>query len=417
MRVIDRWSLRKCRWIWIIGVLILFCTSLYGETGSNSPYTRYGIGDLCEVNSIVSKSMGGVGYALQSAYYTNTLNPASYAVFDSLNFVFDIGAGFSLASYKENGNTDKYWNGRLHHVLLRFPVSKKIAVSAGFIPYSTVGYNYNVSKGGGDKVLYSGSGGLSQLFAGVACRPSKNFCVGLNLVYLFGFVRNGRELNFSDTTSHNLYKVSDLDVKTFKMDIGVQYTIPFNRYNRLTLGLVFSPGWKENAEITNYELNEKQKIDTTKSNDSRFDLPINWGIGICYHWKGKYTLAGDVQLQQWSKAYYYNKTDTLKNRVRVALGFEYIPKVHDRSFAKNIRYRCGISYDNLYYNVNNKKVTDLGFSLGVGLPLRRNKTFVNVGLEYIMRRSEDNNLLKEDYFKLNLGISINERWFARRRFN
>ena len=74
-------------------LLVLLLTILSGvavaQNNTNSPYTRYGYGQLSEQGSSNSRAMGGIAYGLRDKYQTNFANPASYTAVDSLTFIFD----------------------------------------------------------------------------------------------------------------------------------------------------------------------------------------------------------------------------------------------------------------------------------------------------------------------------------------
>jgi len=44
-----------------------------------------------------------------------------------------------------------------------------------------------------------------------------------------------------------------------------------------------------------------------------------------------------------------------------------------------------------------------------------NPTVINVGLEYGKTGSSDNGLVKEQYLKGTINVTVNERWFAKRK--
>ena len=72
-------------------VASLLAITLHAENGMNSPYTRYGFGQLGMMETGVNKGMGGTGIGVRSGNQINMLNPASYASVDTLTFLFDVG--------------------------------------------------------------------------------------------------------------------------------------------------------------------------------------------------------------------------------------------------------------------------------------------------------------------------------------
>ena len=61
------------------------------QNGTMTPYSSFGYGVLRDGATSTQRSMGGVGYAMNSGRQINSMNPASYAAIDSLTFLFDMG--------------------------------------------------------------------------------------------------------------------------------------------------------------------------------------------------------------------------------------------------------------------------------------------------------------------------------------
>ena len=55
-------------------------------------------------------------------------------------------------------------------------------------------------------------------------------------------------------------------------------------------------------------------------------------------------------------------------------------------------------------------------SVGFGLPLRKSKTFVNLGFELGQNGTIANDLIQERFFRVMLGISIKETWFRKSKY-
>lgn len=73
-------------------ILLLCIIQASGQNRISSPYSRFGIGDLMPNSSVYNMAMGGISYGVSSPFFVNTANPATYTSFDTLSFVFDIGA-------------------------------------------------------------------------------------------------------------------------------------------------------------------------------------------------------------------------------------------------------------------------------------------------------------------------------------
>jgi hypothetical protein len=77
----------------------------------------------------------------------------------------------------------------------------------------------------------------------------------------------------------------------------------------------------------------------------------------------------------------------------------------------------GMFYENSYLYLNGTQINSYGMTFGVGLPLSRSRSTLNLSAELGRIGTTSNNLLKEDYAKFTLHIMLNERWFIKRKFD
>ena len=84
--------------------MIAASATAYAQSGTNSPYSQYGLGTLSEPSTGFNRGMNGLGLGFHEHNQINSLNPASYASIDSLSFIFDAGISGQITNYKE-GNT------------------------------------------------------------------------------------------------------------------------------------------------------------------------------------------------------------------------------------------------------------------------------------------------------------------------
>jgi hypothetical protein len=87
-------------------------------------------------------------------------------------------------------------------------------------------------------------------------------------------------------------------------------------------------------------------------------------------------------------------------------------------------YRGGIRYEELGLQVsgdgiNSSDINEFGISFGLGLPIGRRSGFsnANLGFEYGQRGTQDAGLIRETFFNFSLGLSLNDTWFIKRKYN
>jgi len=425
----------------LTALLAIFLIPLHGQN-TDSPYSRYGYGILNNQSIGASKSMGGISYGVRDMN-ANPGNPASYTGVDSLTFIFDMGVSYLKSRLTEGGYSQNDDNGGLDYIAMQFPLSKRVGMSIGLLPFSSVGYSFGTQESKDIVVTksFSGSGGFSQIYGGLAYSPLKNLSVGANINYIFGNTTYTRSLSVSGIPSANSEAWNQkLVLNLLRFDIGVQYTLPLQKNQSLTIGAVFSPAAKKSGKIdriyNQYTANSTvpSRSDTTsyRGKDAYTDLPNRFGLGFTWKRGNNLTVGADATYQTWSKVRYsehmdddLNKSNRFNDNWRFNAGIEYTIDPYDRNFMKRIKFRGGVNYSNSYMNVltgegQTAGYKEYGATLGFGIPVRDTYTgrssYINIGFEYKNLRPDKSNLIKEQYFGVSMGICFNELWFLKNKF-
>ncbi len=416
------------------------------QVGVNSPYGRYGYGQLSNQSIGVGESMGGISYGIRRGQNINFGNPASYSDADSLNFTIEMGVSGQYSKLSDGLNNQSFQNGNFDYLAFQFLALKNFGVSVGLLPYSKVGYDFGRDVITNDiryRETFYGSGGLSQIYGGVAYAPLDYLSVGANVSYLFGSINHSRDTDIGGQGDEALKRLvsKSFSIKDLKLDFGVQFTYPINVYESLTLGVVYSP--KINAKADIYPLDQLYSATTAKPlktdtlYNQPFDLPEKFGVGLAY--KSTNLIAGiDGSFERWGGSKYPTSLDSLTDDTRfndkysVNLGVEYVADPVHRNFFKRMRFRGGLSYSNSYmntkvYDPNDGKslgtagYKEYGVNVGFGLPFRDSLSgrisMVNLGLGYTLMQPDQKYMIKEEIFKISVNININEFWFFKRQFD
>ena len=386
-----------------------------------TPYSKMGYGMLNDNVSSIQRSMGGVGYAMNGGRVVNVMNPASYADVDSLTFLWDVGVDLSNLWSKEDGNKGYNFSGGLDYLTGHFRVAKKLGVSFGLLPYSSVGYSYGSDLDNATE-RRSGSGGFNQLYLGAGYEPVKNLKVGFNFAYLFGSTSNTTLVTSTSTS----YFSRNMRMRDWNAQLGVQYRLPLKKgRDQLTLGVVYQPkkSFHGNTWGTKYD-SQDNSLDTVgyTSMKGNYEQPATIGAGLSYNWNRKLTVEADYTYQKWTDAKYLPiggfEPQTMKfdDRWKVAAGVQFTPN-HRSSYVGTMAFRAGLFYNHDYLNYNGNNVRDYGVSVGVGLPAPgvNERTMVNLGLEWRHRQTSPVQLITENYFNITLGVTFNELWFWKNR--
>lgn len=405
---------------------LLAISAILPATAQNtamSPYSRYGYGLLNDNVTSTQRAMGGVGYAMNSGRQINVMNPASYAMMDSLTFLFDMGVTGTSQWSSENKQREQRFGGGLDYITMQVPITRGLGASLGLLPYSSVGYSFGNEITNGS-VSRTGNGGLNQLYLGVGGSPFKGFGVGVNMAYFFGSISNTLYAT-AGTASTSLFEHS-LSVRDWRLDIGAQYTLRLGAKDAVTLGVVYSPSKKLHGDVYGiyYDTSSSTAVPDTVAGsgamNGRFTTPETWGAGINWRRGQSLMFEADFTYQPWSKAKFASvdgfESTKFANRYRGSIGAQYLPAVRG-GYLSRIQYRAGMYYNRDYVMVMGNNVRDLGVTLGLGLPVPGFKSTVNIGIEYRNRQATPNPLIKENSINLSLGVNFNEMWFRKNKLH
>ena len=404
---------------------------------TTSPYSQYGLGSLNKGLLPQTKAMGGISTAINriSGYNTiNVLNPASYSAINLTSI--DIGV-LGTFNTLQQGNVTGQRNGnvRLSHFNFAAPVSKRSALSFGLVPYSELGYNYRNS-GTVDtnsiNYIYSGDGGLSKAYAGYGFGIGRHLSFGANVSYIFGNLRKFRSAEIPNLFgSINTRSERSNSVGGINFDYGTQVSFDLSETKHLTFGYSGSANSSLNSKVTNvvtqyrvFDEDEGSAIDTLSNQNianGKIKLPLMHHVGISYQKDGKFLIGADYSLGSWSKAVIPGETSVLQDSQSFNIGGQFTPNNNSlRSYLALVDYRLGARYEKTNMRISNTDIKEYALTFGLGLPLPRNGGAfykVNLAGEYGQRGTLSNNLIKENFFTVHIGFTLNDTWFNRYKFD
>jgi hypothetical protein len=266
---------------------------------------------------------------------------------------------------------------------------------------------------------FYGTGGLQQVFFGLGYNVFKGLSVGANFSYLYGDITHTSTTTFSNANAFSSARTNKIEVSDYKLDFGVQYSHQLKEKHVLNLGATYSYG--HNLNSTGYEYVEKyqsstvatQSIDTIKN---AFALPHTFGIGATYVYDNRLTIGADYTLQKWADAKFFNEKNAFQNRSKISIGAEYLPNHYGRGYLQRIRYRAGVYYSSPYAKIDGKDGNrEYGISFGIGLPLTlyQYRSILNISGQYVKVSPKVKGMLEENYLRINIGLTFNERWFMK----
>ena len=440
-------------------VISLFSIIAFAQ--DNSPYSRYGLGDIVPHTNIVNRASGGVSAAHMDPLSINFNNPASYSGFityyeekskksTSGRVIFDVGLNFDNHTLKENNPPQSFTssNALFSYMQLGIPLKKNWGLNFGLSQVSRIGYDiirseFLVDPVTGDSIenavtQFKGDGGTFLATTGTGF-SIKNLSVGFNFGYLFGKKEYTTKRVFINDTVD--YKSSNYSTKTSFGNIffnaGVQYKIDLGKNMLLRLGAYGNLKQTLNAQQDIL----RETFVSTASGDVQLDsvyqqtgikgkiiYPATYGMGFMLEKKidqqnnkyGTWLLGVDLVQNKWSQYRFYGAVDSVRNNWELRIGGQIRPEPQGNYFS-NVTYRGGFFTGEDYIHVGNK-LPLFGITAGVGLPLTNYSrlatqySLINLSFEYI-KRGNTNNLLRENLFRVSVGLSLSDLWFVKRKYN
>lgn len=394
------------------------------QNNTSSPYTRYGYGDIMESGYGQTASMGGLSVGLRPSHFTNPGNPASYTAIDSLNFRIEAGVSCTFSKYTNDEGSIRESDGNLEYLAIHFPIKKWLATSIGIRPYSIVGYDntYAITEKTdmtNDTLVsqyeYYGQGGVNQLYLGIGLRPFKAISIGANLLYHFGTIEHYSIVSFNKDYIIATQQKQKIKVNDLCANFGIQGTFKTGKEQHVDVGFTYQIKSELKSDATKSIITS----DTTMLNYTNlFDTPSAYGIGFVYHFNSRLLAGFDYKHTGWSDIRFFGEKP-FEDVNKFAWGLQFLPDETGKKYYQRMYYRCGLNVSKSYYKINEQRTNKLAIDAGLGFPLKKgaNPTIINVGFEYGQNGETGNGLIKEQYFKGTINVTINERWFMKRKLD
>ncbi|WP_289053472.1 hypothetical protein [Carboxylicivirga marina] len=404
-------------------LLLLFTLSqlALSQNNTSSTYSRYGIGLLNSKADASTAGMGYAGIALPSEGYLNKLNPASYSAMDSVKFLFNLQGNIAFSNYQTSSDEQNNTNANIESLGFGFKAGKNWGMGFSLSPYSSIGYNINGEKyilGTTDKypVNYYGEGGISQLSWHNGFSIGKRLSLGINASYLWGSTDVIEVSYYPSIIGETIYNERNYHVSSLLFEYGFQYHQPIG-LSTLSIGGIINMSTELDTYYKQRIYNDiTSDLSTTETDVNNLFIPLIYQGGLALQTAKGLTVAADYRYGDWSNSKLLISGGEARNTHGGSFGIQYAAQRHHRSVFKRMHYRIGTFYNQQYLTVQGKDIDERGITAGFTIPMRDGSR-INLGYEYKETGTTDAGLVKETYNTIKLGITFNENWFQKRKFN
>ena len=410
-------------------LIFLLTSNLFAQNGASSPYSATGLGEQNFNGTQATRHMGGLDVFTDSIH-ANLNNPASYGFLKLTTYSVGINyTNNNLASASESRRSDL---AALDYLAVSIP-TKRFSFGFGIVPYTSVGYRIESNSQRTDIDIfnrYEGSGGLNQAFLSVGIPLTSYFSIGSSINYNFGnlFYRTGQ---FVEGIDNGTFLVNESSLGGFSYQFSAQANIPIN--NKFNAQAMFSYQPNSSLDANNNRTFYTQSLSTDQLSDfieidlspmgledTNVDLSQTTRIGAGFGKNKKWFVGVQRNLTKsanFSNRFFERENVSYRDAKKWTIGGYFIPNYASfTSFWSRVVYRVGIRSEQMSAVINNIPLTETGISFGLGLPLG-GLSNANIGLELSQRGQKDSGLVKETIVALRVGLSLNDIWFVKRKYN
>ena len=411
----------------ILFILISFFG--YSQRTSYSPYSYFGVGETNFSATVENQMMGG-----NTAYYDSVhQNMNNAASLSKLKFVnYSVGVDLKNTSYLSASTNEKSTAAAINYISVAIP-TKLLSFSFGIKPKTSVGYlleNDDKSKTPPELNRFTGSGGVSNAFVSIGFELLKNWGFGFSSSYAFGNLNHYHTKILENIELYTRVS-SESSVSGLDYNFSTVYQKTFNEKITLYSSIIYQPEAKyksrNNQTISTIDPNssfggDSEEIDLSavglKNTNIKIPNSLSFGLGL-------------GQDKKWFLGFNYMKNDEggyknelmgldnveFKSSQTYSIGGFLLPEYNSfTNYFKTLTYRFGLRYKSGGLYVNNQQINEIGVNFGFGIPLAGISS-ANLGFEFGQRGTTKASLIKEKFFSIRLGVSLNDLWFIRSMYN
>ena len=411
----------------ILFILISFFG--YSQRTSYSPYSYFGVGETNFSATVENQMMGG-----NTAYYDSVhQNMNNAASLSKLKFVnYSVGVDLKNTSYLSASTNEKSTAAAINYISVAIP-TKLLSFSFGIKPKTSVGYlleNDDKSKTPPELNRFTGSGGVSNAFVSIGFELLENWGFGFSSSYAFGNLNHYHTKILENIELYTRVS-SESSVSGLDYNFSTVYQKTFNEKITLYSSIIYQPEAKyksrNNQVISTIDPNSSfggdfEEIDLSavglKNTNIKIPNSLSFGLGL-------------GQDKKWFLGFNYMKNDEggyknelmgldnveFKSSQTYSIGGFLLPEYNSfTNYFKTLTYRFGLRYKSGGLYVNNQQINEIGVNFGFGIPLAGISS-ANLGFEFGQRGTTKASLIKEKFFSIRLGVSLNDLWFIRSMYN
>ncbi len=404
--------------------------SAYAQENTSSQYSLHGLGIKRFKGAVASTSVGGLSL-FSDAISPNILNPATYA--DLERTAFSVGGSFTSLNIEGAEGSATVNNTTFDYLSVSIP-TKILGFGFGIVPHSSVGHKISTTNDDSENEI-EGSGDVNRLYLGLGAKVYKSLKIGAELRYNFGRLEN-TILKLPTNGGDPDQTIEQTDVSGFTYTFSGLYDFEIKEKYILRASYQYEGSanhkFRNAQEIASVRINsnarptiDAQNREFVDIDDRSFELPSRSTFGLALIKKNQWSVGGEAYMSKVGnfKDRFKNRSVsgqriTFRNTYGLKVGGHITPNINSlTSYFKRVDYRFGFRYDRLDLIINSTEINEFGISFGLGLPLPRGYSNIDLGFEFGARGENNADAIREQFINFSLGLNLSDKWFRKRKYN
>ena len=420
-------------------LFLLFLKVSFAQNSTASPYSLGGLGDITFKGNVINRMMGGVS-VFSDSIHANLNNPASLGELKLTTF--SVGIHYKNTQISSSDSRDNSRTGSLDYIAVSIP-TKFFSFSFGVIPYSSVGYRLqanSLSQQDEDIVSrFEGRGGTNKSFFTVGFKILKFVSLGGTVNYNFGKITT-QASNQNESIDYGTFLSNESSLSGLDYELGTHFKFNISKKIIAESFFTYKPENFLNSRnkrvyftrsLQNQNIGDVKEVDLASENLDLLKLRIgqSYKYGLSFSKDKKWFVGTQYSFAQSEnfKNDFINQTNiSYENANSLSFGGFVIPDYSSiTDYWKRIVYRAGFRNENTGINFDNNILKEKVYSIGASFPMGgyysannvSGFSNLNVGFEFGTRGINSESLIKESFWALRIGLSLNDLWFIKRKYN
>ena len=411
----------------------------FGQNSTASPYSLGALGDITFKGNVINRMMGGVS-VFSDSIHANLNNPASLGELKLTTF--SVGIHYKNTEISTENSRDISRTGSLDYIAVSIP-TKFFSFSFGVIPYSSVGYRLqsNSFSKKEEAVInrYEGRGGTNKSFFTVGFKLLKFISLGGTVNYNFGKISTQASKQ-NENIDFGTFLSSESSLSGLDFELGTHFKFNLSRKIILESFLTYKPKNNLNSRnkrvyftrsLQSQNIGNIKEVDLVSNNLDIVKLTIgqSYKYGLSVSKDKKWFLGSQysfAQSENFKNDFVTQENISYQNANSLSFGGYILPDYSSiTDYWKRIVYRLGFRSENTGIKIDNSLLKEKVYSIGASFPMGgyysannvSGFSNLNIGFEFGSRGINSGSLIKENFWALRIGLSLNDLWFIKRKYN